>query len=106
MNLAHSVWMLPSEIDSIAEAGAHVVPNPAGNPKTRSGVAPIRTYLRRGVRPALGCDNCSCSDAQNMFQSMKLFAGLAAVSPPEPGPPTATDAIWSATIAGACPTGL
>ena len=69
-------------------------------------MAPIRTYLRKGLRPALGCDNCSCSDAQNMFQSMKLFAGLAAVSQPEPGPPTAADAIWSATIGGARTAGL
>jgi 5-methylthioadenosine/S-adenosylhomocysteine deaminase len=50
MNLAHSVWMLPSEIDSIAEAGAHVVLNPVGNLKTRSGVAPIRTYLSPVLR--------------------------------------------------------
>ena len=106
MSLAHSVWMLPSEIDSIVEAGTHVVLNPVGNLKTRSGVPPIRTYLRKGVRPALGCDNCSCSDAQNMFQSMKLFAGLAAVSQPESGPPTAADAIWSATVGGARTAGL
>ena len=106
MNLAHSVWMLPNEIDSIAEAGTHVVLNPVGNLKTRSGVPPIRTYLRKGVRPALGCDNCSCSDAQNMFQSMKLFTGLAAVSQSESGPPTAADAIWSATVGGARTAGL
>jgi 5-methylthioadenosine/S-adenosylhomocysteine deaminase len=106
MNLAHSVWMLPAEIDTIGEAGANVVLNPVGNLKTRSGVAPIRTYLRKGLRPALGCDNCSCSDAQNMFQSMKLFAGLAAVSQPELGPPTAADAIWSATVGGARTAGL
>src|ERR1700738_4300920 len=63
MNLAHSVWMLPSEIDSIAEAGAHVVLNPVGNLKTRSGVAPIRTYLRKGVRPALGWPRWRCARA-------------------------------------------
>jgi cytosine/adenosine deaminase-related metal-dependent hydrolase len=106
MNLAHSVWMSPAEIDVIAQAGTNVVLNPVGNLKTRAGVAPIRTYLRKGVRLALGCDNCSCSDAQNMFQSMKLFAALAAVTQPEPGPPTAADAIWSATIGGARTAGL
>jgi cytosine/adenosine deaminase-related metal-dependent hydrolase len=106
MNLAHSVWMSPAEIDAIAQAGTGVVLNPVGNLKTRSGVAPIRTYLRKGVRVALGCDNCSCSDSQNMFQSMKLFAALAAVTHPEPGPPTAADAIWSATIGGARTAGL
>jgi 5-methylthioadenosine/S-adenosylhomocysteine deaminase len=106
MNLAHSVWMSPAEIDVIAQAGTNVVLNPVGNLKTCSGVAPIRTYLRKGVRVALGCDNCSCSDAQNMFQSMKLFAALAAVTQPQPGPPTAADAIWSATIGGARTAGL
>jgi cytosine/adenosine deaminase-related metal-dependent hydrolase len=58
------------------------------------------------VNVGLGCDNCSCSDAQNMFQSMKMFAALAAVCHPEPGPPTAADAIWSATIGGARTAGL
>ena len=105
-SLAHSVWMTPAEVDSIAEGGTNVVLNPVGNLKTRSGVAPIRTYLRKGVNVALGCDNCSCSDSQNMFQTMKLFAGLAAVSHPEPGPPTAADAIRSATIGGARTAGL
>jgi 5-methylthioadenosine/S-adenosylhomocysteine deaminase len=41
-----------------------------------------------------------------MFQAMKLFAGLAAVSTPEPGPPTAADAIRSATLGGARTAGL
>lgn len=105
-SLAHSVWMTPAEMNSIAEGGTNVVLNPVGNLKTRSGVAPIRTYLRKGVNVALGCDNCSCSNSQNMFQTMKLFAGLAAVSHPEPGPPTAADAIRSATIGGARTAGL
>jgi 5-methylthioadenosine/S-adenosylhomocysteine deaminase len=105
-SLAHSVWMTPKEIDAIAEGGTNVVLNPVGNLKTRSGVAPIRTYVRKGVSVALGCDNCSCSDSQNMFQSMKLFAGLAAVTNPEPGPPTAADAIRAATIVGARTAGL
>jgi 5-methylthioadenosine/S-adenosylhomocysteine deaminase len=41
-----------------------------------------------------------------MFQSMKLFTALAAVTQPEPGPPTAADAIWSATVGGARTAGL
>ena len=58
----------------MARAGAHVALNPASNLKTRSGVAPVRAYLDAGVKLALGTDNSSCSDAQNMFQAMKLFA--------------------------------
>jgi guanine deaminase len=98
--------MSPREIETLSEAGTNVVLNPVGNLKTRSGVPPIRTYMKQKVNVGLGCDNCSCSDAQNMFQSMKMFAALAAVCHPEPGPPTAADAIWSATIGGARTAGL
>jgi len=101
MSMAHSVWMVPDEIRMIADSGANVVLNPVGNLKTRSGIAPIREYMDAGVHVGLGCDNCSCSDCQNMFQSMKMFASLAAVTDPEPGPPTAADALAAATKAGA-----
>ncbi|HKQ27554.1 MAG TPA: amidohydrolase family protein [Burkholderiales bacterium] len=106
LTLAHSVWMLPNEIRMLAEAGTNVVLNPVGNLKTRSGVAPIRPYMEAGVNIALGCDNCSCSDSQNMFQSMKLFASLAAITHPEPGPPSARDALVAATVSGARAAGL
>jgi len=69
-------------------------------------VPPMRPLLERRVNTALGCDNCSCSDAQNMFQAMKLLCGLGAVSDPEPGPPTAPDALRAATLAGAKGAGL
>jgi 5-methylthioadenosine/S-adenosylhomocysteine deaminase len=106
MNLAHSVWLLPREIERLAETGTNVVLNPMSNLKTRSGVPPMRPLLERRVNTALGCDNCSCSDAQNMFQAMKLLCGLGAVSDPEPGPPTAPDALRAATLAGAKGAGL
>jgi guanine deaminase len=101
LSLAHSIWMLPEEIEILAETKTNVVLNPVGNLKTKSGVPPIRRYLEAGVNTALGCDNCSCSDAQNMFQAMKMFGGLAAISHTEPGPPDATDCIRAATLAGA-----
>lgn len=106
MSMAHSVWMLPEEIRLIAERSANVVLNPVGNLKTRSGIAPIRQYVEAGVSVGLGCDNCSCSDCQNMFQSMKMFASLAAVTDPEPGPPFAADAVAAATKAGAHGAGM
>ena len=106
VGLAHSVWMRPDEIDILAETGTNVILNPVGNLKTRSGVPPIRGYLDAGVPTAIGCDNCSCGDSQNMFHAMKAFAGLAAVTNPEPGPPTAADTIACATLGGARALGL
>jgi 5-methylthioadenosine/S-adenosylhomocysteine deaminase len=101
LNFAHSVWLAPREIDILAEHGAGVVLNPQGNLKMKCGIAPIRLLQNAGVRIGLGCDNCSCSDAQNMFVAMKLFTLLAAVSEPIPGPPQAARALRAATEGGA-----
>ena len=101
LNFAHSVWLSRAEIEMLAEHGAGVVLNPQGNLKMKCGIAPIRLLQNAGVRIGLGCDNCSCSDAQNMFVAMKLFALLAAVSDPMPGPPQALNALHAATEGGA-----
>jgi guanine deaminase len=101
LNLAHSVWLARDEIDLLAATGTGVVLNLQGNLKMKCGIPPIRALQDAGVRIGLGCDNCSCSDAQNMFMAMKLFALLAAASDPLPGPPQAAAALRAATEAGA-----
>jgi guanine deaminase len=101
LNLAHSVWLLRDEIDLLAETGTRVVINPLSNLKLKSGIPPIRALQDAGVSLGLGCDNCSCSDAQNMFQAMKLFCLMVAVSDKDPGPPQAPEAFKAATIGGA-----
>jgi guanine deaminase len=101
LNLAHSVWLARDEIDLLAQTGTGVVLNPQGNLKMKCGIPPILALQQAGVRIGLGCDNCSCSDAQNMFMAMKLYALLAAVSDPIPGPPQAANALRAATEAGA-----
>jgi 5-methylthioadenosine/S-adenosylhomocysteine deaminase len=106
LTLAHGVWLEDGEIGAIAEAGAHVAINPLSNLKTKNGVAPIRRLLEAKINLALGCDNCSCSDAQNIFQAMKLFTYLAAISDPREGPPFAVDAVRAATTGGAKALGM
>ena len=106
LNLAHSIWMAPAEMEALASEGVNVILNPVSNLKTRGGVAPIPSFITNHVNIGLGCDNCSCSDAQNMFQAMKMFASLAGLYDQQPGPPTAADAIRAATIGGARTAGL
>ncbi len=84
LNFAHSVWLTQEEIELLAEHGAGVVLNPQGNLKMKCGIAPIRVLQNAGVRIGLGCDNCSCSDAQNMFVAMKLFTLLGCGQRPDP----------------------
>ncbi len=75
--------------------------NHLSNMKLKSGIAPMLDMREAGMRVALGCDNCSGSDVQNMFQAMKMYCRLAAVSDPEPGPPLAHEALRNATLGGA-----
>ena len=55
---------------------------------------------------ALGCDNCSCGDCQNMFQAMKMLCLLAGVTDPSPTHVHAAGAIRAATVGGARSAGL
>ena len=104
--MAHGVWIAPDEIATIAKSGATVAHNPVSNMKLKSGVAPIRALKAEGVNLAIGCDNCSCGDCQNMFQGMKMFCLLAGVSDPEPTGVHAVHAIEAATRGGARALGL
>ena len=79
---------------------------PISNLKLKSGVAPILDLHRAGVEIALGCDNYSCAETQNIFIAMRMLCLLPAVTDPEPGPVNAAYALKAATLAGARAVGL
>jgi len=79
LGIVHDVWLTAHEITQIAEAGACVVHNPVGNLKLKSGVAPILDLHRAGIDIALGCDNYSCAETQNIFMAMRFMCLLPAV---------------------------
>jgi cytosine/adenosine deaminase-related metal-dependent hydrolase len=101
VTIAHGVWPDANEIEKLAASGTGVVLNMLSNLRLRSGVAPISAYRRLGVPLALGCDNCSCSDVQSMFQVMKLYCLLGGLSEPEHPAPLAIEALSCATRGGA-----
>ena len=101
LTIAHSVWLSREEMDWMAEADAGAVLNHNSNLKLKSGIAPMLDMRDAGMRVGLGCDNCSGSDVQNMFQSMKAYCLLAAVSDPKPGAPLAHEALRHATLGSA-----
>jgi 5-methylthioadenosine/S-adenosylhomocysteine deaminase len=106
LGIVHGVWLAARDIEQIAEAGSCVVHNPVSNLKLKSGVAPILDLHRNGVDIALGCDNYSCAETQNIFIAMRLLCLLPAVTNPEPGPINAAYALRAATLAGARAVGL
>jgi 5-methylthioadenosine/S-adenosylhomocysteine deaminase len=74
LTIAHGVWISDAEIEQVGAARANLAFNPISNLKLLNGVAPIRRYADAGVSIALGCDNCSGNDTQNIFEAMKTFA--------------------------------
>jgi 5-methylthioadenosine/S-adenosylhomocysteine deaminase len=106
LNIVHSVWITRREMDRMAAADAGIVLNHLSNMKLKSGIAPVCDLREAGVRLGLGCDNCSGSDVQSVFQAMKLFCLFAAVSEPEPGPALAYEVLRHATLGNARTAGL
>jgi 5-methylthioadenosine/S-adenosylhomocysteine deaminase len=104
--MAHAIWLSAAEIDRIASAGASVVTCPTSNLKLKNGVAPLRMLKQAGVRVALGADNTSAGDAQNLFEAMKLVCNMSAGKGPARSTLLAADALAMATTAGAQAIGL
>jgi 5-methylthioadenosine/S-adenosylhomocysteine deaminase len=106
LNIVHSVWISRPEMERMAAADAGIVVNHLSNMKLKSGVAPVCDLREAGVRLGIGCDNCSGSDVQSIFQAMKMFCLLSAVSEPQPGPPLAHEVLRHATLGNARTAGL
>ena len=106
LNIVHSVWISRAEMERMAAADAGIVLNHLSNLKLKSGIAPVCDLRESGVRLGLGCDNCSGSDVQSVFQAMKMFCLFAAVSEPEPGPALAHEVLRHATLGNARTAGL
>ena len=74
MSLAHAIWVEPEDIELFAKRGATPVHNPASNLRIGSGLAPVKGYIRAGVKVALGTDGAASNDGQNMFDAVRLAA--------------------------------
>ena len=101
LNIAHSVWICREEMDQMAAADAGAILCFNSNMKLKSGISPMRDMRDAGMRVGLGCDNCSGSDVQNMFQAMKAYCMLGSVSDPQPGTPLSEEALRHGTLGSA-----
>jgi cytosine/adenosine deaminase-related metal-dependent hydrolase len=69
---AHGVWLEEGDIESLAQSGAQVVYNPSSNLRLRSGIAPVRDFLRSGVKVGFGLDSLSLNDDEDMLQDLRF----------------------------------
>lgn len=105
VSFAHCIWLQKEEIDILAQTGSAVVHCPSSNLKLASGIAPIPTYLARGVRVALGSDGAACANNLNGFLEMRLAALIHKVASGAKAMPAAK-VLAMATIEGAEAFGL
>ncbi|MGD9994977.1 MAG: amidohydrolase [Salinivirgaceae bacterium] len=103
---AHCVWLNEAAQKLFAENGAHVVHCPSSNLKLGSGIAPVSTYLNKGINVALGTDGCASNNNLDMVEEMRLAALLQKGVNHDPTLLPAREALKMATLNGAKALGL
>ena len=97
----HMTELDESEIERIAECGAHVVHCPESNLKLASGFCPVAKLLAAGVDVALGTDGAASNNDLDMIQEMRTASLVAKAVARDATAVPAHRAISMATIAGA-----
>ena len=97
----HMTELQESEIERLAECGAHVVHCPESNLKLASGFCPVAKLLAAGVNVALGTDGAASNNDLDMVQEMRTASLVAKAVARDATAVPAHRAISMATIAGA-----
>jgi cytosine/adenosine deaminase-related metal-dependent hydrolase len=107
---AHSVHVSQKEIEVYAREGCGVAHCPSSNMRLASGIAPLRQYIKAGVKVGLGVDGSASNDGSHMLAEVRqamllarLKAGLEGASLSSTGEEilTARQALELATRGGA-----
>ena len=67
--MAHCVWSSPEETQRILENGVWIAHCPSSNMNIKSGIAPVRRYLEKGIRIGLGTDVAG-GTSESMFRAV------------------------------------
>lgn len=76
---AHAVHINPEEVKRMASGGMGVAHCPSSNMRLASGIAPMRRYLRSGVKVGLGVDGSASNDSSHMIAEARMAMLLSRV---------------------------
>lgn len=76
LTVAHGVWLTAAECDVLAGHGVTVSLNASSNLRLQSGIAPLGTMLRCGVKFGIGLDGMALDDDDDMLREMRLLRHL------------------------------
>lgn len=101
VSCAHGVWLTREDLDLIRRTGTMLTTQPSSNLRTHAGIAPLLPILERGVTVAVGIDEATINDDNDMLQELRLLTKLHRL--PGIGHPTLTSAqaLHMATVGGA-----
>ena len=83
VSAVHAIWLDANDRRLIAAHGASVIHAPASNLRFGSGMARVRDMLDRGINVGLATDGTNSSDSLNMFEALRLSAGISTMQTPD-----------------------
>ena len=104
LTLGHGVWLNESDIERVADAGAHICHNCSSNFRLRSGVGPLNFWEAKGVNTAMGMDEAGINDDRDMLQEMRMVLNAHRIPGMDDLVPTAAQVLRMATSGGAATT--
>ena len=101
LSCAHSVWLTDDDIGLLAASGTTVCHNPSSNLRLKSGIAPLNRMLAAGIPMALGIDEATINDDNDILQEMRLAAKLHREPGVAAAQPDSAQILAMATVGGA-----
>jgi 5-methylthioadenosine/S-adenosylhomocysteine deaminase len=103
---AHGIWLDQDDQALLAEYDVAIAHCPGSNGKLGSGIAPLASWLRLGIRVGLGTDGPASNDDLHLWDEMRLAALLARATARDPAALSSAAALRLATRGGAEALGL
>ena len=97
----HGVHMSENDFEIMKKHNVSVITNPGSNTKLASGIAPIETYLKKGINVGIGTDGPASNNCLDMFREMFLVTGLAKLRENDAAAVDAFKVLEMATVNGA-----
>src|SRR5579862_5984039 len=101
MTLGHGVWLTEEDIEIVAATGTCICHNCSSNFRLRSGLAPMNTYMSKGITMGIGLDEAGINDDRDMLQEMRMVLRAHRVPGMEDDVPTTAQVFRMATSGGA-----
>ncbi len=98
---AHCVYLSDEDVEIMKAHGAAAVHNPSSNLKLGSGIAPVRDYLKKGLKVAIGTDGASSNNNLNMMEEIHMAAMICRGVTKDANAVSASDILRMASLEGA-----